>query len=144
MVFCQEWRSNSIGANLVNGECPCRVLLVDDDEDVLLLFKMILESGGFSVAAAPEGGAAAKCHSDLGRVDLLITDIDMPGLTGFDLADALSQKQPDLPVLFVTGGLTGEDTGSDHAQRSILQKPITARTLLASVDQMLSNHYAIV
>ncbi len=116
------------------------VLLVDDDSDVLALFKTILETSGFSVTAASGGGAAAKLHADLGGFDLLITDIDMPGQTGFELADALSIKQPDLLVLFITGGLTSEITRTGLTQRNILQKPFTARTLLASVDQALSTN----
>ncbi len=124
----------------LNNNRQRRVLLVDDDRDVLALIKEILEIGGFSVATAGEGGAAAKLHAQLGGVDLLITDIEIPDWTGFELADALSAKQSNLPVLFLTRGLPAEDTGASLPQRHILQKPFTARTLLASVDQMLSTN----
>lgn len=126
--------------SVMDSKSPRKVLLVDDDRDVLALFKKILEMSGFSVAAATGGGAAAKLHSELGGVDLLITDTEMPDQTGFELAAALSAKQPNLPVLFTTRGLTSEDTPTSFPQRNILQKPIAARTLLASVDKMLSNN----
>ena len=122
---------------MIKGKNPRRVLLVDDDRDVLTLFQQILESSGFSVTAASEGGAAAKFHSDLGGVDLLITDIDMPGQTGFELADALSAKQPNLPVLFITGGMFSDDVWKERPTRNILKKPFSARMLIASVDKML-------
>jgi len=125
---------------VINSTSPRKVLLVDDDKGVLALFKKILEVNGFSVAAASGGRAAAKLHSELGGVDLLITDIEMPDQTGFELADALSAKQPNLPVLFMTRGLPSEGTLTGFPQRNILQKPFTARTLLASVDKMLSNN----
>ena len=73
-------------------------------------------------------------------MDLLITDIDMPGQSGFELAAALSAKQPNLPVLFMTGG-TIDDMGFERKKRTILQKPFTARRLLASIDQMLGANY---
>lgn len=92
------------------------------------------------MTAASGGGAAAKFHSELGGVDLLITDIEMPGQTGFELADALSMKQPNLPVLFITGGHFPEDSCKEQPWRNILRKPLTARMLLASVDKMLSTN----
>lgn len=125
---------------MLTNKGPRKVLLVDDDIEVLALFKTVLESSGFSVTAASEGGAAAKFHSDFGGFDLLITDIEMPGQTGFELADALSKKQPNLMVLFITGGLASEVARIGLPKRKILQKPFTARTLLASVDKMLSTN----
>lgn len=58
----------------------------------------------------------------------------MPGQTGFELADVLSLRQSNLPVLFITGGLYSDDSRAHLPQRHILQKPYTARTLLASVN----------
>jgi DNA-binding NtrC family response regulator len=115
-----------------------KVLIVDDDEHILDLFKRVLEAGGFSVMAASGGGAAAKYHSELGSVNLLITDIDMPGKNGIELAEELCIKQPDLPVLFITGGLCFVETREEHPQRTILQKPFSAHKLIESVTKILS------
>jgi DNA-binding response OmpR family regulator len=110
--------------------------MVDDDRDVLELFRKVLEVSGFLVTVACGGRDAARIHSQLARVDLLITDINMPDQSGIDLAEELSAKQPDLPVLFITGGSTFVETRIG-SRRGLLRKPFAPSALLNSVDVML-------
>ncbi|MDQ2985962.1 MAG: response regulator [Armatimonadota bacterium] len=115
-----------------------KVLLVDDDAAILQLFEIVLTTHGFSVTAATGGGAAADFHARLGSVDLLITDIDMPGQSGIDLAAYLVKRQPNLPVLFITGGQYQLASSASNSRRGLLQKPFGAKALLASIDQVLA------
>jgi CheY-like chemotaxis protein len=125
--------------SVIDGQSPRRVLVVDDDEGVLALLKAILEAGGFSVTAASGGGAAVRVAAENGGVDLLVTDIEMPDKTGIEVAEELSLKQPDLPVLFITGGIRAEEVRNWRGRRKVLQKPFDARAVLASVHQLLNS-----
>ena len=121
-----------------NGTNPKRVLVVDDDGVVLSLLKVILEAGGYSVTAASGAEAATKCFSESSGVDLLVTDVKMPGKTGVQLAAELSLKQPALPVLFITGSGMPVKRIKGQPEPNVLAKPFDARSLLASVQQALN------
>lgn len=117
-----------------------KVLIVDDDLALLELYQRVLENRGFVVSAASRGEHAVEFHTQLGRFDLLITDIDMPGQSGIDLAAELTSRQPDLPVLFITGGSKFVFSEVLSPRRNLLLKPFTARTLVASIDQILTSN----
>jgi signal transduction histidine kinase len=80
------------------------ILLVEDDGDVRALAGEILEDAGFTVLAAATGAAALKInaqHED--GIDLLLTDVVMPGMSGTDLARAVCRARPDVRVLYMSG-----------------------------------------
>jgi CheY-like chemotaxis protein len=113
-----------------------KVLVVDDDLRVVRLVQAILEEVGFSVTAATGGGAAVTAYHSNGGIDLLITDIEMPGQNGIQLADELLKSQPGLPVLFITGGAAGL-IGENRGACTILHKPFGPKELLATVGRLM-------
>jgi two-component system, cell cycle sensor histidine kinase and response regulator CckA len=83
---------------------PVQVLVVDDDPDQREAIRRVLERGGYSVVVAASGAEALRLlRSTHVPVDLLVTDVQMPGLVGDALVRQVRQSWPDLPVLFISG-----------------------------------------
>ena len=92
-----------------NGESP-RVLIVDDDPGIRLLCSVSLELEGFVVLEAPDGARGLeRARSE--RPDLVVTDVAMPGLDGFQLADALrcDRRTRRIPLIFLSAQVGSED-----------------------------------
>ena len=116
------------------------ILVVDDDSKVLGLLDTILRGAGYQVLLA-EGGRAAieRFEGSVEPVCLLLTDVIMPDLTGPVLAERLRTRQPDLPVLFISG-FHDADLVQRFVSRkgfNLLPKPFTARALLRVVEDSL-------
>jgi CheY-like chemotaxis protein len=116
------------------------VLLVEDEQAVRELVRIILERAGHRVveAATPE---TAITHFDaLQSVDLLLTDVVMPAMSGFDLFHTLVERQPSLRVLFISGYTDYalfEPTIADKGA-AFLEKPFSAEALISKVREVLS------
>ena len=116
------------------------VLLVEDEDTVRTLVRTILESRGFHVIDARNAEEAMRVlPADLDSVDLLLTDVVMPGLSGPELFERLVRERPALKVLFLSGysddmivtrGLFAPDS-------PYLQKPFTARGLMRKIRDVL-------
>jgi DNA-binding NtrC family response regulator len=113
------------------------VLLADDEDAIRWLGRRILETDGWAVLEAADGlGALQIIESLTGRLDLVVTDLNMPRVTGQELAEVLSILRPGLPVLGVTGFLSA----LTHDRRlPILPKPFTAGSLLQAVRLACGN-----
>jgi CheY-like chemotaxis protein len=107
------------------------VLLAEDEDAVRWLGRRILETDGWTVLEAGDGEEALSIvEGHPGRLDLVVTDLNMPKVTGRELAEVLSIFRPGLPVLGITGFLSAVN----HDRRlPILPKPFTAGTLLQAV-----------
>ena len=79
------------------------VLVVDDDPEVLEVAVMACEDMGLTVLSAEDGAGALEILRDNPEVELLLTDIGMPNMTGWELAHAAKQKYPDLKVIYTSG-----------------------------------------
>ncbi len=80
------------------------VLVVDDEEMVRIIMVQVLQDNGYTVLEASDGLEAlriAKEHT--GRIDLLLTDVKMPGMNGLELAARLLSNRPEMTVLYVSG-----------------------------------------
>jgi CheY-like chemotaxis protein len=80
-----------------------KILVVDDDPDVREYAMTVLEEQGFRVVAARDGAAALRLIDRDPEIDLLFTDVVMPGLNGFETARRAKTRRPDLRVLFASG-----------------------------------------
>ena len=116
------------------------VLVVEDQAEVRGLTTRILEARGYTVLAAENGGAAIQLAGRyVERIDLLLTDVVMPGMNGRELAVQLTALRRDLKVLFVSG-YTGEairQHGLLELDAAFLQKPFTPDALARKVRDVL-------
>ena len=120
------------------GQPVSGILLVDDDPDVRAVAAAMLREAGHTVVEAGSGGAALeRLGENVPPIDLLIADLAMPGMNGFELARAARQERPDLPVLFVTG-FADMARSEDSANETVLQKPFRAEELTAKVAEALA------
>jgi len=115
------------------------ILLAEDEPTVQKVVVHLLERSGYTVFAAPDGATALQLHEQLSRpVDLLITDVRMPGMNGRDLAQRLRLAQPGLPVLLVSGYAEDAVDGLTQADDlAFLQKPFSGEELAAKVQTLL-------
>jgi hypothetical protein len=116
------------------------VLVVEDDAFVRPLVALTLESAGYRVLVAADGEEAlrvAERHG--GAIDLLVTDVVLPGLRGPEVARRLAGQRPGLPVLFVSGYSPEalERQGDGEPAANLLPKPFTPAALLERVHALL-------
>jgi CheY-like chemotaxis protein len=110
------------------------VMLVEDDDGVRQLATRFLLEHGYTVLAAPDGFQALEsAGAHPGRIDLLLTDVVMPGLTGWQLARQFAERRPEARVLYMTGYAEMPDV----LDAPVLQKPFTAFSLLQAVREVL-------
>ncbi|MGO8698979.1 MAG: response regulator [Limisphaerales bacterium] len=117
---------------------PCRRILVADDESAIRsLMSAVLVHAGYHVDAAQDG-AVAWAALQAEPYDLLITDCDMPKVTGIELVKNLRSARMDLPVILVTGALPWHEmTDSSLQIAATLEKPFTVPNLLGVVGNVL-------
>ncbi len=115
------------------------VLLVEDDEAVRKLTQRILVAAGYQVAAAASGAQALQISADQERIDLLVTDVVMPGMNGRDLWERLRKLRPELKVLYMSGYTDDvlEDRGALDPDTHLVGKPFSADVLLRQVRAVL-------
>lgn len=113
------------------------VLLVEDEADVRDIVAEILRRAGHTVHVA-NGLASTVTLLDggLGRVDLLLTDLVLPGGNGFDVAKHVRARYPEIPVLFMSGYSESVFSGGASVEH-LLQKPFTSATLLDTIHRLL-------
>jgi CheY-like chemotaxis protein len=108
------------------------VLVVDDQEIVRDVIRLALEAAGYTVIAASSPGQAIELARDDANIDLLVTDVVMPEMDAFELADRITSKLPGLRILF-TSGYT--DAGTEGP---FIRKPFTPAQLVAKVETVLA------
>ena len=116
------------------------VLVVDDEATVRMLVVETLEELGYAALEASDGIAGLRVLESDQRVDLLVTDVGMPGLNGRQLADAARVLRPGLRILFMTGYAHNAAIGHGSALQpgmEIVTKPFALETLAAKIRAML-------
>jgi PAS domain S-box-containing protein len=118
------------------------VLVVDDEQTVRMLVTDVLEELGYVAIDAADGSAGLQILESKRHIDLLITDVGLPGgMNGRQLADAGSTLRPELKVLFITGYAENAVIGDGHLKRGmhVLTKPFAMETLANRVTSILKN-----
>lgn len=122
-------------------EGPRVVLLADDDPVVRQVVRLLIELQGDTVIEAEDGAqAVSRAAAHDGPIDLLLTDVMMPGLTGPQVCDTIRQQRPDLPTLFISGYFP-EAVFPDQRlppNAAFLSKPFLPDELAESVDRLLA------
>jgi CheY-like chemotaxis protein len=116
------------------------ILLVDDDDAIRRVIRSMLELHGHRVLDVGVPSVACTLFDkNPAAIDLLVTDIKMPGMTGQALAARLGLTRPDLPVLFISGCIDATFAPDLRGpQRTVLAKPFEATTLLDAAYALLS------
>jgi len=113
------------------------ILLVEDDDPVREVAREVLERSGYRVLAVPNGDHALRTiETHAGSVHLLVTDIIMPRMNGYEVASNLTSRCPEIKVLFVSGYADVPDAVWDR-QAPLLRKPFTGDLLLQAVRYVL-------
>ena len=119
------------------------ILLVEDEEVVRGLTRKILMQAGYNVLDAKGGEEAIRlCHAHAGPIDLLLTDVVMPEISGKEVADRLLELRPSIRVLYMSG-YTDEaivQHGVLDANVKFIQKPFTWVGLTRKVREVLNPH----
>jgi CheY-like chemotaxis protein len=116
------------------------ILLVEDEAGLRHLMQRTLERHGYTVLNSKDvDDALAIASKHAGQIDLLVSDVVMPGLNGPDLAQRIVPLRPSLRVLYVSGfsGLADSSIGSLSGNASLLPKPFTPQALAARVRECL-------
>jgi signal transduction histidine kinase/ActR/RegA family two-component response regulator len=116
------------------------ILLVEDDENVRRLTRMILEQQGYRVLTASSGAQALEIACDPRRsIDLVLSDVVMPGMSGHELLDRISQVRPDVRALYMTGYVDDPGPGAhgNESSRNFLRKPFMPSDLARAVREAL-------
>lgn len=107
--------------------------MVDDQEVVRDVIRLTLESAGYTVIAAASPSDAIELACVEAQIDLLVTDVVMPEMDAFELAERISSKLPGVRILYTSGYTDAA------AEGPFIQKPFTPAQLVAKVDAVLTS-----
>jgi len=116
------------------------VLVIDDEPTVRMLIVEVLEEAGYTALEAQDGPSGLKILQSNARVDLLITDVGLPGgMNGRQVADAARVTRPGLKVLFVTGFAENAAVGNGHLEQGmeVMTKPFVMAELAQKISEMV-------
>jgi two-component system cell cycle response regulator CpdR len=116
---------------------PDTILLADDDPDLSEIIVATLAEAGYAVLTASDGYDAVRLLAD-NWVNLLITDVTMPGIDGFELARQAKVMRPNLHVIYVSGYSVDIANSTGPTYGPVLQKPMRMGDLLIEVNRQLA------
>ena len=116
------------------------VLLVEDESAVRLLVREVLEDLGYRAIEASDPQAAIAVLGSPGAIDLLISDVGLPGMNGRQLAELARDGRPNLPILFITGYAENAAIRADFlgANMEMIAKPFALEALAAKINEMMA------
>jgi CheY-like chemotaxis protein len=117
------------------------VLVVEDDDTVRTLVVEVLGELGYATREAPDGLAGLRILESDARIDLLVTDVGLPGLNGRQLADQARTSRPRLKVLFMTGYAENATFGAGHLDpgMQMITKPFPVEGLASKIRSIIES-----
>jgi CheY-like chemotaxis protein len=119
-----------------------RILCVDDSALNLALFETVLVLSGYKVVLTESGKEALEIINRQ-KIDLVLLDVNMPGLSGFEVCKKIKddERHKNIPVMLVTGETSKEDhlKGFESGAEDFLEKPFEPKDLLSRVNMLLNN-----
>ena len=125
----ESWTDDAEPALAVGTET---ILLVEDEEPVRELVRRVLEGLGYQVLAAARPSEAEQLLAENDGVDLMLTDVVMPEMSGYDLALRVRERRPDVRLLFMSG-YAHRVSGAESAEGALLKKPFAPEQLATAV-----------
>ena len=125
-----------------NNEKPIRILLVDDEPHILQFLSMGLEGEGYRIRTAPDGMSAVTAAAEF-QPHVVVLDVMMPGMDGFETCRLLKKKSTDLAVIMLTAKDEIDDRvkGLKLGADDYLVKPFSFDELLARIEARLRNQF---
>jgi len=121
-----------------SSKTPAAILIVDDEAAVRALERRVLETDGYLVTEASDGTAGIAALAQQPAIDLLIADLDMPGIGGDEMVRQIRRMRPELPVLYVTGHIDRlMDARPLWEGEAFLEKPFSPDGLRQAVSLLL-------
>jgi CheY-like chemotaxis protein len=117
-----------------------RLLCVDDDSAFRQFYKNLLGSYGYEVTVAANGRQALKLFLSR-KVDVVLTDFEMPGMTGAELATRLKRMRPELPVLLVSASKTAQETPPAAVDATVAKGAPSSR-LVDQIEMLLAKYHS--
>jgi CheY-like chemotaxis protein len=116
------------------------VLVIDDEPTIRMLVAELLAEAGYAVIEAPDGPAGLKVLESNAKIDLLITDVGLPGgMNGRQVADAARVSRPNLKVLFITGYAENAIVGQNRLEKGmfVVTKPFQVDSLAHRIREII-------
>ncbi|MDV3455829.1 PAS domain-containing protein [Sphingomonas sp. HF-S4] len=116
------------------------VLVVDDEESIRMLVTETLADLGYHALEAADGPSALKLLTTESHIDLLVTDVGLPGMNGRQLADAIRSSRPDLKILFITGYAENAVLNHGHLEAGmhVITKPFAMEALASRIRELIA------
>ena len=114
------------------------LLIVEDEERMRRLFELVLKPAGYDLLWARSGAEAISLIQDHGSVDMIITDLQLGGLSGMDVLEAAREHLPDVPVLIVTGYGTVKSAveAMQKGAYDYISKPVSPKVFISRVNAL--------
>jgi two-component system cell cycle sensor histidine kinase/response regulator CckA len=139
-------RVGAIAQRLFSGDAlpepPRTILVIDDEEGIRRFVERVLQGAGYTVVVAASGPDALRAAEGIEGLDLIVTDVMMPEMSGCELARRLRLQNPDLKVLYVTGysDRLFEEKVAMWENEAFVEKPCSVKALLEGVSLLWSQH----
>jgi CheY-like chemotaxis protein len=114
-----------------------KVLVVDDDDSVRESLKKVLQEAGYDVVLAA-GGLEAAMRFEPSQIDLLLLDLNLPNLSGWDVFEHLTTRYPFVPVIIITGMPNQYQTALAAGVGALFEKPVEVPALLKTMEELLA------
>lgn len=146
-VICCDFRPVALPSQcfeIMKSVAPApKILLVDDNAVVRDMLVDLVGSLGYAADAA-SGGAEALALFDQNRYDIVLTDLLMPGMSGWEVLAAVRQRNPRIPVVIITGTApTADDPRAAQAGVAVLRKPVDVKALDDTIKEKLTGRLTV-